>query len=516
MSKAIKAKLHLAVLLDRYHGEIVAEWLISAQSLPWILERRFSDVEIQGWINRALDAIIETLTSDKVELLDEHIHALTTVLWQNGKGDLGIIELFLLSRESISPILVRTFPPDSMVDFELFNQLDVTIREIISWINHLYIETLELNQFQEHQRLIVESESLQRTTTALLQKLTLDEILEIVCLEAQRLTGATGSAVLLREEGQGWLRVVISTGKPLPAIERLPIDNSIAGLAVKQKKPWWTNEPTDHVQAYLRNPNLKALLVIPLETRDTIIGVLDVVNKPGGFTDEDIHIMGLFAAQAAIAIENARLYEQAEKLAVIEERHRLARELHDSVTQLVFSATIHADVAYRSLISEERDAAIEYLQELRQIIREVMLNMRLLIFELHPPVLEREGLVVAIKTRLESVESRSGIKTELHVEGERRLPISVEQEVYRITQEALTNVVKHANAQKVKIWMKFSDQSICIDIEDDGVGFNPLTVNQQIGFGLRSMQERVAHINGKITVDSSPGKGTKLMVKIPV
>ncbi|NIW46383.1 MAG: GAF domain-containing protein, partial [Gammaproteobacteria bacterium] len=230
------------------------------------------------------------------------------------------------------------------------------------------------------------------TMAALLQKLKLDEVLEIVCSEACRLTNTTGSAVLLLEE-EGWLKVSISIGYPLPVRQRVPVEETLAGQSLKLGKPIIDNHPTNQLHAYHLNPDLSSLLIVPLIIKDSNIGVIDVVNKPGRFTEDDIRIMGLFADQAAIAIENARLHKQAERLAVVEERQRLARDLHDSVTQSLYSASLYVNAVQRALANKKMDVALENLQNLRNMTHEAMLDMRLLIFELHPPVLEKEGLV---------------------------------------------------------------------------------------------------------------------------
>lgn len=224
--------------------------------------------------------------------------------------------------------------------------------------------------------------------------------------------------------------------------------------------------------------------------------------------------MSLFADQAAIAIENARLRQQAEKLVVIEERQRLARELHDSVTQSLYSVTLFADATRLALSSENETEAIENLNELRNMAREAMLDMRLLIFELHPPILEKEGLVAAIKTRLESVEARSGIETEFIVDGDRRLPLPIESELYRISQEALNNVVRHAKAQYIKINLIIKQRRFRMEIFDDGKGFDPILAKQSSGMGLRGINERVTKIHGDLSIDSSPGNGTTIVVDV--
>lgn len=365
---------------------------------------------------------------------------------------------------------------------------------------------------QQTALLLNASESLQRVTTALLQHLTtLGDVLSIVCSEALQLTGATGSAVLLLED-ETWLQVTSSSGTPTPAEERLPISDSSAGVVIDRGEPLLLNEPQGQKQAY-RNPDIKTLLAVPLCVNDTTLGVLDVVNKPGGFTAEDVQVMQLFADQAAIAIEHAQLHEQAEKLAVIEERQRLARELHDSVTQALYSVILYADATRMALTAEKRDVALEHLNELRTMAREAMMDMRLLIFELHPPVLEKEGLVTAVQSRLEAVEARSGLQTALKVMGDEvRLPLALEEELYRIVQEGLNNAVKHARAQQVTVILHYHDDALDLEVRDDGRGFDP--AHPGGGMGLRGIEERVARIGGRLTIKSTPESGTTLKVEV--
>ena len=413
------------------------------------------------------------------------------------------------------PIIRSSYPVGSPQIFESITQLDDCLCQMIGHFEYLFSEAMHQQLIDDAHQRLTESESLRRTMAALLQKLMLDEVLEIVCSEACRLTGTTGSSVLLLEE-EGWLRVTISTGTPLPILDRLPVVDSLAGLSMKQGTPLIANDPVGQVQAYHPNPNLQSLLVIPLRIGETSIGVLDVVNKEGGFTKDDIRVMSLFTDQAAIAIENARLHQQAGRLAVLEERQRIARELHDSVTQSLYSASLYVNAAEMALSKGKIAVAAENLQELRSMTREAMLDMRLLIFELHPPILETEGLVVALQTRLESVEARSGIQTEFNVEEERRLPLSVEIELYRIAHEAITNVVKHAKAQQVSVYLQFDDDRFRLKVWDNGVGFDSEKTDQSGGRGLRSIQERAQRINGQLKVESTPGEGTILEVTVEI
>jgi signal transduction histidine kinase len=145
---------------------------------------------------------------------------------------------------------------------------------------------------------------------------------------------------------------------------------------------------------------------------------------------------------------------------------------------------------------------------------EAMREMRLLVFELHPLILEKEGLVAALQARLAAVEGRSGLKTEIRLEGEQRLPIAIEEELYRIAQEALNNITKHARAMMVQIDLKVSQENVCLEIKDDGMGFDLEAARSSGGMGLRGMEERTQKIGGVLAIESTPGAGTRLSVNI--
>ena len=396
---------------------------------------------------------------------------------------------------------------------QILNALEVEIDEREQVAAALARQNAEL--YGELQRRLAESESFNRVLVSLLQKTVLEQVLDIVCAEAQGLIGATGSAVLLLTD-QAWLEVKHRLGKPLAAVEPVPVDGSLAGQVVRQGEPVLLNDPALFAQAqvYQWPSDLTALLAVPLRVNGGVIGVLDVVNKAGGFTEEDVPVMSLFATQAAMAIEHARLQQQAEQLAVLAERQRLARELHDSVTQSLYSVTLYANAAALALAAGKGDVTAGYLQELQETAQEGMRDMRLLIFQLHPPVLEVEGLVAALQARLAAVEGRAGLPTEFRVEGERRLPIAIEAELFWIAQEALNNVRKHAAAQHVTVHLHFTAATIALEVLDDGVGFDPGAVPAERRGGLRTIAERTAHMGGKLTYASMPGAGTRVKVEV--
>ncbi|HRW08539.1 MAG TPA: GAF domain-containing sensor histidine kinase [Caldilineaceae bacterium] len=368
-------------------------------------------------------------------------------------------------------------------------------------------------QETETNRRSAENHSIQRLTAALLQQQTLDDVLPLICHEAQQLTGAAGARLLLLEN-EAWLRVSHQTGTVFPKWERVPVGHELAEVALLPKKAVLTNDPATFSHLFQPYPDLKSLVAIPLLLKDEAIGALHVVNKPGGFTEDDTRILSLFADQATLAIANARLHEQAKQLAVSEERQWLARELHDSVTQVLYSVILYADATRLALAADKKTEATANLRELRTLARQAMADLRLLLFRLHPPELEEEGLAATLQTRLEAIEARAGLQIDLRVEGENCLPIAIEADLYKIAQEALNNVVKHAKAEVVSVHLRFTDDACWMTIQDDGVGFDPATVQREGGLGLRNIAARVKQISGEMQLESALAQGTKLQVKV--
>ncbi|MCP4590991.1 MAG: sensor histidine kinase, partial [bacterium] len=190
--------------------------------------------------------------------------------------------------------------------------------------------------------------------------------------------------------------------------------------------------------------------------------------------------------------------------------------LHDSVTQSLYGVTLYAEAAARLLSSGQADVVAGHLGEVRIAAREALGEMRLLIFELRPPVLEQEGLAAALEARLEAVEGRARLKTSFDVALEGRLPDEVEEGLYRIAQEALNNVLKHAQARGVRVSLRQERQTVIMEVGDDGVGFDPSAIRERGGLGMRGMEERAVQLGARLTVQSAPGTGTRVQVEVDV
>jgi signal transduction histidine kinase len=259
---------------------------------------------------------------------------------------------------------------------------------------------------------------------------------------------------------------------------------------------------------------IRSLLWVPLVVRERIIGLLSIARgAPHAFSPPDAELALAIARQAAVAIENARLHERARDAAVLEERQRLARELHDSVTQALYSLKLYAEAAGRQLDAGDPNTAREHLREVRASAGEALAEMRLLLHELRPPLLREHGLGAALRARLAAVEGRSGLTTEARLDEGTRLAAAVEQELYRIAQEALNNVLKHARASRVTLAFEAADGCARLEVADDGAGFDP--DRPAGGLGLAGMRERAAHLGGALRVESAPGMGTRIVVEVP-
>jgi signal transduction histidine kinase len=227
----------------------------------------------------------------------------------------------------------------------------------------------------------------------------------------------------------------------------------------------------------------------------------------------DLSLLTTIADQAAVAIENARLSEQAQEVAVLEERQRLARELHDSVSQALYGIALGARTA-RTLLDRDPGRVVEPLEYVLAQAEAGLTEMRALIFELRPQALESEGLVAALRQQVEAIQVRHGVAAQVSLSAEPNVPFAVKEAMYRIAQEALHNTVKHARARSIELRLGGENGNITLEVRDDGKGFD--TRGPFPGhLGLRSMRERALRLGGSLTVVSAPGEGTCIQVIVP-
>ncbi len=271
-------------------------------------------------------------------------------------------------------------------------------------------------------------------------------------------------------------------------------------------------------EMYQANSYLRAWLAVPLRLRGQTVGMLALQHpQPGHFSHQRIDLALAFANQAAIAIENARLYEQAQSLAALEERQKLARELHDSVSQALYGIALGTRTASKiiSTMPQETQARLdEPVAYILQLAEAGLSEMRALIFELRPESLESEGLVVALEKQTAALRARHRLTVQTDLGTEPNVPLPVKEMFYRVSQEALHNIVKHAGASQVSVGLGVADGRLTLTIQDNGQGFD--TSGQFPGhLGLTSMRERVERIGGEFQVHSAAGMGTTITAIAP-
>lgn len=256
----------------------------------------------------------------------------------------------------------------------------------------------------------------------------------------------------------------------------------------------------------------RSVLAVPLNVKGEIYGTICFYYyKPRTFSQEERDLAVAFADQAALAIENARLQEQVEQAAVSAERHRLARELHDSVTQTLFSASLIAEVL-PILWEKKPEMARQRLQELRELTRGALAEMRTLLLELRPSALAEVDLPTLLQQLAEAAGARARIPVQVQVRGEGTVPPEVKQVVYRVAQEALNNVIKHAQASQARIELEMGSEGLVLSVYDEGRGFDPSQIPPG-HMGLAIMRERAEAIGGLLHVMSRPGEGTTVRLQ---
>ncbi len=355
---------------------------------------------------------------------------------------------------------------------------------------------------------------------AITAELKLEHALQRMVNAARELAGARYAALGI-PDGEGGFDQFITSGltdDQIAAIGPLPRTHGLLGAMLEDPAPFRTDDirrdprfrgwPQHH-------PDMHSFVGVPIVSKGEIIGAFYLTEKRGApaFTDEDQQLVEMLAAHAAIAIENARLYERSRELSVIEERNRLARDLHDSVTQTLFSLALTAEAA-GTLIDRDSAAAKARIEQLRDMAREAAQEMRSLIFALRPAELEADGLAATLRKHVDTLRRVRRIDIDLRVEGERSLDPEIERGLYRIAQEALNNALKHAHAASVRVDLDLRGP-VTLTVSDDGAGFDPLDPQiRSKRLGLTSMEERAEAMGAALRIDSARGAGTTVRLEL--
>jgi signal transduction histidine kinase len=352
--------------------------------------------------------------------------------------------------------------------------------------------------------------------------LSVRDVLTTILTAARKLVGARYAALGIPDEDGGFAEFLADglTDEEWDAIGPLPRQHGVLGLMLCDPNPvrlanirdhphfgWW---PKAH-------PRLTDFLGMPIIDGDEILGELFLANSchPGGFTADDEEMVRLLAAHAAIALVNARLYEHSRELSIVEERSRIARELHDSVSQKLFSLRLTADAA-SALLDRDPSRAQAELATVRRLAAEASSELRSIVVGHRPADLAGDGLDKALRKQVELLDRvHAPVLRFSGCDCVPKLNEHGQDAVYRIAQEAMHNALRHANAAHIDVVLTADDTVTVLRVTDDGVGFVPASTVAGRRLGLASMRERAKEAGGTLTVTSGPGGGTTVRLELP-
>ncbi|MFD7400548.1 GAF domain-containing sensor histidine kinase [Streptomyces virginiae] len=368
-------------------------------------------------------------------------------------------------------------------------------------------------------------------STALLamsRRLEVRDVLRTIVVSARELLDAEYAALGVPDDHGGFAQFVVDGISPEQwrRIGPLPRQHGILAamlheggperLADVRKDPRFEGWPAAH-------PEMSDFLGMPVRDGEETLGALFLANKRGGsqdsrqgFTDEDQELLSLLAQHAAIALTNAHLYERSRELTIAEERSRLAHELHDAVSQKLFSLRLTAQAA-AALVDRDPARAKDELQQVATLAAEAADELRAAVTELRPAALDEDGLVATLRTHVHVLDRAHTAHVTFTCEGVRALPATQEEALLRVAQEALHNALRHSAGDHVEVTLARTPAGgAVLTVLDTGKGFDPQAVRRAgRHLGLVSMRDRASGVGGRLTVHSEPGRGTTIEMEVP-
>jgi signal transduction histidine kinase len=360
---------------------------------------------------------------------------------------------------------------------------------------------------------------------AVASELSVDEVLQRLVDSARELAGARYAALGIPDGSGGFRRFLVAgmSDRLVAAMGPLPRTHGMLGAILAADSAYLTDDI--HRDPRFRgwwprgHPDMRSFLGVPIVARETVIGAFYLTEKEGAdsFDEDDRELIELLAAHAAIAITNARLYERSRELSILSERNRLALELHDVVSQKLFSLNLAAESA-ATLIDRSPAQAGAQIARVRDLARESLAELRSLILGLRPADLQRDGLAGALRQEATMLQQIHGIEVRLELDGADLVANTARDgEILRIAEEALHNAVRHSGAHRVSVRLGGEEGTVTVEVADDGRGFDPRDPElRSHHLGLTSMEARARELGGRLALESQPGGGTVVRLDVPL
>ena len=423
---------------------------------------------------------------------------------------LFVAALLLLERMVLSPLLPLP--------------LDLVVSVLLAALGIVIFTLVILRRLDAAQERVIRQNrqlaALDEASIMIASELSLDRVLQRITDIVRNLSGARYAALGVLGQ-DGYLTNLISSGltpEERARIGQLPRNHGILGTMLREGRPVRVSDvsreparsgfPPNH-------PRMKKLMGVPIVSGSTIIGDLYLADKLDGsdFNDDDERLIVLLAAHAAVAIENARLHEQVQKLAAYEERTRIARELHDGSIQSIYAVTLILEDA-ADLLASDPGAARARLDEAIDALNGVITELRGYISDLRSR-LAPSSLTEMLADLIALHRRNTQMDIEFSAEGQFDTDAELSWQIIQLAREALANIARHARASKVWVQLAGDGEHLTLRVTDNGRGFDPTATRSQ-GYGLRNMRERVAALGGSVTIESIPGEGTALTFSIPI
>lgn len=514
----------LALLLNQHRGEIATAWAEMVQAVPGSLYGSLPPEEVRSLTLRGVGAIVESLETGSRSVMDDYLAQVCPTASEAIPDGSAVTEALLLCKGAALPVIRDACGPDSNATWALVSALDERLRWMVGRVTSMCAAEMARQLQAQRAQVAMLLDIAQAASSTL-------ELDQVVSRVAERITTALGvdrCMFYLVDEEQ---RCAVHISQPSDWSSRVSRSfedySSLFHEVLTRRAPVAVYDapsdpriPRDYMH---RDPETKSAVLVPLLVNGKVVAMAGAytVHDYRHFSDEEIALAQGVGNVLGLVIQNARLYERSRLLAVLEERGRLAREIHDGIAQTLGALQLKASQLEDSFPNQHIDEPRHHLTELQDMISRAYRDLREAMFGLRTVVEPGTDLATALRGYLAQYQAQYGL--EVGLEGDEDEPAILDGEtqaqVMRIVQEALRNVLRHAGTGRATVRVERYDDSLRICVMDEGQGFEPGFLEEREDgrhLGLRTMRERAESVGGTLSVDSKPGQGTRVVLQLPI